>query len=470
MFAKSKADIIIYGGQAGGGKSFALVAEPLRHIKNPGFRGAIFRRTSEQITGGGGLWDEACKLYPIAEGTMRGGSHLDARFPSGASISFEHLQHEKTKYEHQGKQYAYLGFDEVTHLTQSQFLYMLSRNRSTCGIRPYVRCTCNPDATSWVKRWVDWWIDPATGFPIPERSGVIRFVVVVDGEPSFGDSPRELVDRFPNEGFNESDVLTFTFIPATLDDNPELVKRDPGYRARLKAQPRIERERLEKGNWNAHEGSLLDPDWFRRYELIHNTYRGTHRGQPLAVPVPSCRRFATIDTAGTSKERAAEARGDPPSHTAVAVWDYYHKANILFLAYVWRKQADWNELKIRVQSIIDEYRVPLALIENAHFGQALSLELKGVNKQLIPTVIPGMDDGSRGAKLERAIASGLLSRVEDGLLWIPGDDFAPWVREYFLELSTWDGLPKSTADQVDVSSHACYWTASTQARWGGVVK
>lgn len=149
-FLASEADIAILGGAAGGGKSFGLLMESLRHIGNMHFGGVIFRRTSPQITNEGALWDEAGKLYPLLGAAPRIGS-LQYEFPSGCSISFRHLQHEATVFDWQGAQVPFIGFDELTHFTKKQFFYMLSRNRSTCGVKPYIRATCNPDADSWVK-------------------------------------------------------------------------------------------------------------------------------------------------------------------------------------------------------------------------------------------------------------------------------------------------------------------------------
>ncbi len=95
------ADVLIYGGGAGGGKTWFLVAEPLRFKDDPNFRCAIFRRTFPQITGQGGIWDEANELYPKFGGVLREGNELDCKFPSGASVRFCHMQHEKDKYNYQ---------------------------------------------------------------------------------------------------------------------------------------------------------------------------------------------------------------------------------------------------------------------------------------------------------------------------------------------------------------------------------
>ena len=152
-FLSTPADIAIYGGAAGGGKSFALLMEPLRHITKPGFSAVFFRRNTTQIKNPGGLWDESLKMYggmltPTA-------SVLEWKHPvSGARLKLAHLEHETTVYDWQGAQISLICFDELTHFTKAQFFYMLSRNRSTCGVRPYIRATTNPDADSWVAEFI----------------------------------------------------------------------------------------------------------------------------------------------------------------------------------------------------------------------------------------------------------------------------------------------------------------------------
>jgi hypothetical protein len=188
-FLSSSADIAIYGGAAGGGKSWALLLEPLRHSENAQFGAVFFRRTTVQVRNEGGLWDESMKLYPLAGASPK--EHVLAwQFPSGASVSFAHLEHDKTVLNWQGSQIPLICFDELTHFSETQFWYMVSRNRSMCGVRPYIRATCNPDSDSWVAKFIEWWIDQDTGLPILERAGVIRWFVRVNNTLFWGDSPR----------------------------------------------------------------------------------------------------------------------------------------------------------------------------------------------------------------------------------------------------------------------------------------
>ena len=253
-FLATPADIAIYGGAAGGGKSWALLAEPLRHVHNPDFAAVIFRRTATQVRNQGGLWDEAARLYPQLGATARE-SALEWRFPSGARVRFAHLEHERTRYDWQGAQVPLIGFDELTHFSREQMLYLLGRNRSTCGVRPYVRATCNPDPDSFAAELVRWWIDPESGYPVPERSGAVRWFVNRDDEFHWADSPGELTDRFGPDARPKS----LTFIAASIFDNRILLEKDPGYLANLEALPRVERERLKAGNWlvRADAGSFF---------------------------------------------------------------------------------------------------------------------------------------------------------------------------------------------------------------------
>jgi predicted phage terminase large subunit-like protein len=257
-FLSSNADIAIYGGGAGGGKTFAIELEPLRHINNPGFECVILRRTSPEITKAGGLWDESQNIYPLAGGSPKV-SELSWIFPTGSRVGFGHIEHDKDLLRWHGAQIALIEFDELTTFTEKMFWYMFSRNRSTCGIRPYIRATCNPDGGSWVAELIAWWIDQDTGYPIPERSGVIRWFIRVNSRLIWADTPQELRKSHPG-----CEPKSLTFIPATLADNPTLLEKDPGYKANLMALAKHDQDRLLGGNWKSRpERGEFPVDWFK---------------------------------------------------------------------------------------------------------------------------------------------------------------------------------------------------------------
>lgn len=166
---------------------------------------------------------------------------------------FRHLERDESVHSWQGTEITLLCFDELTHFSEKQFFYMLSRNRSTSNIKPYVRCSCNPDADSWLATFIAWWIDQETGYAIPERSGKIRYMARINEELVWGNSPKEVVKAANDADYGveikESDVKSVSFVLSTINDNQVLLKADPGYMANLKALSIVERERLLYGNW-----------------------------------------------------------------------------------------------------------------------------------------------------------------------------------------------------------------------------
>jgi predicted phage terminase large subunit-like protein len=180
------------------------------------------------------------------------------RWPRSGRIKFAHLQFDNTVYDWQGAQIALICFDELTHFTAHQFF----RNRSICGVRPYIRATCNPDADSWVADFLAWWIDPETGLPIPERAGVLRYYIRIAGKIEWADRPEELMQYLPRPrdlppGFELPRPISVTFIPAKVFDNPALLRVNPDYLAWLLSLPLLERERLLAGNWKIRPAAGL---------------------------------------------------------------------------------------------------------------------------------------------------------------------------------------------------------------------
>lgn len=284
-FLETKADIAIFGGGAGGGKTFSLLMEPLRYV-NKRVSAVIFRRTTKQITNPGGLWDEASKIYPDANLHPRLSGFLDWKQSNGLSIKFAHMEHEHNKYDWQGSQIPIIGFDELTHFSMGQFFYMLSRNRSTSGLPGYIRATCNPDADSWVAKFIAWWIDQDTGFPIPERDGVLRWFIRDGDDIIWGDSKEELQSEYPDLAEFAKSV---TFIRSTIYDNKILMEKDPAYIANLKALDRVERARLMDGNWKvkAHAGTFFARTDFKIIETMPTGIEKTIRYWDRAATEPN---------------------------------------------------------------------------------------------------------------------------------------------------------------------------------------
>lgn len=259
----TSADISVYGGAAGAGKTFSLLMEPLRHIDNPRFGAVIFRRTYPQITNEGGLWDTSAEIYPLCGGIPKSAT-AEWIFPSGAKVKFAHMQYEDDRFQWDGAQIPFIGFDQLESFSFRQFFYMLSRNRSTCGVVPYIRATCNPDPDHWLRHFMAWWIDEKTGLPIMARSGVIRWFVILNNETHWADTKEELTVRFGKTTRPKS----FTFIPGNIRDNQILLTQNPEYLANLQALPQVDMERLLGGNWNVREtaGTILKRIWFEIVE------------------------------------------------------------------------------------------------------------------------------------------------------------------------------------------------------------
>jgi hypothetical protein len=168
---------------------------------------------------------------------------------------------EKDIYSHQGSQYAFIGFDEVQHFTWKQFRYLFSRNRTMTNIKPYIRCTCNPESGIWLREFIDWWIG-ADGFPIQERDGVLRYMYANGDKVSdivWGSSKEEVLQKTEGvieeiaERFNvnpETLIKSVTFIAGSLEQNIKLLENNPEYVANLMNLDEEEKMKLLYGNWN----------------------------------------------------------------------------------------------------------------------------------------------------------------------------------------------------------------------------
>lgn len=422
-FLASKADIVVYGGAAGSGKTAGLILEPIRHYKNGKFGAVMFRRSTVQIRNKGGLWDESLNFYPLLGATARAHT-LDWQFPSGATVSMRHLEHDKTVLNWQGAQISLICFDELTHFSEYQFWYMLSRNRSTCGVKPYIRATCNPDPNSflvsgqggWGSGLISWWIDE-DGLPILERSGVIRYFARVNDRIVMADTPGEVSEA---AGLSPDLVKSLTFIPAKIYDNKILLEKNPEYLANLQSQSYIDRERLLNGNWKiSADGGVILAKWLRHYNGAPHFSRIV-QSWDVAVKDNDLNSFSVCTTWGVASD------------------GYY-------LLDVWRRRVEYPEIKAAAIALYDKHRPQVVLIEDKASGQALIQELRRSTRIPILPIIP------RNDKVTRIKDVSVL--FESGRVLLPAR--AAWLADYTVELTT---FPLSAFnDQVDSTSQALHY-------------
>ena len=248
----------LYGGAAGGGKSDALLAEALRQVHIPHYRGLILRKTYPQLSE---LEDRSREMYKAAFPRARyNESKHFWKFPSGAKIYFGAMQHTKDRTNYQGKRYDFIAFDELTHFTYEEYSYLFSRNRpSGPGTRVYMRATANPGGIGhgWVKD---------------------RFITAAKPMTPI----KTEIDVHRPDGSTIKTVRKRIFVPSSVFDNKKLLQNDPNYIANLALLPEAEREALLYGNWDSFSGQVFS-EWINDSDHYDDRIR-THVINPFKVP------------------------------------------------------------------------------------------------------------------------------------------------------------------------------------------
>lgn len=252
LFHQCPADEILYGGAAGGGKSEALLEDAYKNaLQYPGCRIIMFRRTFPDL-------ERSLILRSRDKFDLRLAKYNEAKrrwmFKNGSIIEFAYMDKESDVYKYQGAEYDFIYWDELTHFTEYQYRYMISRLRGSKPIKRQIKAATNPGGVghAWVKaRFID----------IGE-SGKIHRPAPTDDEPVPG---------------------TRCFIPATVYDNKALLENDPDYLRRLESLPTQQRKQLKDGDWDSFEGMAFD-EWRRDIHVI----------KPFTIP-DTWKRFRAID-------------------------------------------------------------------------------------------------------------------------------------------------------------------------------
>ena len=281
---------VLYGGSAGGGKSYGLLADPMRYFGNTNFNGIILRRTNDELREL--IW-KSQEIYPKAyPGAKWQEKKSQWVFPSGARLWMTYLERDEDVLRYQGQAFSYIAFDELTqHSTPFAWNYMRSRLRTTDPELPlYMRATTNPGGPghSWVKRM---FIDPA---PAGKRFAATD---IETGEPMV----------YPETHEKAGQPLFYRrFIPASLKDNPYLMA-DGQYEANLLALPEMQRRQLLEGDWAIADGAA-----FPEFRAT------THICEPFDIPA-EWRRFRSCDY-GYSSYSAVHWFAIDPSYETLYVY------------------------------------------------------------------------------------------------------------------------------------------------------
>lgn len=269
---ESDAQIVFYGGHAGGGKTWWLQREALRHYANPLHRAALLRRTSKQARKPGSIWDSSTQMYQPFGARSRENS-LDHLFNSGATISIGGCEHNKNRFDYDGSQFSFIGFDQVEGFTEIMFWYIaLSRARTMSGIPTRIGATANPvhpkeETGGWLAVLLmrGGWIDEDTGYAIGEMSGCVKWFYRDRGDVHFFDTSDGAREQFFDKAARGVNPISMTFIEAKLADNKILEEADPRYRGNLEGLPWIDRKRLIGGNWKVSSagGGIFRRKWVR---------------------------------------------------------------------------------------------------------------------------------------------------------------------------------------------------------------
>ena len=251
--------ILVIGGAAGSGKTTIMNHLPLLVVDDPRTTVALYRETNPMLEDG--FWPNGRELWEnlpdwvdesIKPSTIRE-QKKEIILKNGARIKYKQCADPKqAKKDAQGQETTLYLLDEATQLDFDFTQYLMSRLRSRSKHFSRMVMSCNPDPDHPLRQLISWYIDEE-GYPIKERDGVVRYFYKVNGEEVWADSKEDLAEKtgIYDQKDWESKFLSFSFVSATIDDNPIMDEVNPTYRAWLEGLNPTDKARLLHGNWDA---------------------------------------------------------------------------------------------------------------------------------------------------------------------------------------------------------------------------
>lgn len=443
---------------AGGGKSFTCLTKNLDGIDDPNFRCTIFRRTQPELKRQGGLIDESKAIYKYDFDGEYKSQAMTWEFPSGAKISFAAINSDDDLGGWQGSQLVRVLIDEAAdRWTEKQVLFLLSRIRSAhCKVKSQMILTANPDINSFLRQWVDFCLDEE-GVPLPGTEHHIRWMVTLDNQVYWADSPEECYELHGKPrglinayGMSESEILaqpdatklfmpkSFRFIPTGVMDNPYLLPpRNMSYLASLLAQPYVNQLRFLKGSWTAREagsGYFLR-DWVQYVDKVPDDVVSRVRSWDFAGSEKTVSNKNPDATVGVKMSR--DRFGVYYIEDVVRIWERTDK---VLKTVVDTALADGID---DCQVTIPRDPAAAGMAANAFYVRTLAEH--GIAARSCVT-------SGHKSKLNRFKPFAAIA--ESGAVRIVNRN-APWVEPFLLELENFDGESKTLKDdQVDATSDA----------------
>jgi len=426
-------DVLLTGGGAGSSKSYTCLLKALKYIKDPAARVMIIRESYPTLKLSGGLVDESKGIYSHFGGVF-GVQALTWKFPNGATIQFSALPDNLGEW--QGLQATHMLVDEAAGFKESEILFLLSRLRSAkYKGHMNLTMTCNPDANSFLYKWVEYCLDPETGIPKSGTELIERYFVTINGKMCWGNSVEEL---FKEYGYGKElgvdfRPLKFRFIPMTIQDNPILLKNNPTYLSNLQSQPRVNQQRFLFGSWTARpEGSsFFDRSWLEVVEYPPINPQSKIRSWDLAASVPSEATPNPDWTAGVLMSRTREG--------------------VYYIEHVkrFRKQTDGVLNEIVETAKNDGLDIPVSIPRDTGSGgkSANDFFTRFLAEQGV--YVRSIQMSGHSSKINRF--KPFVSLAANGHVKIVRGD---WNEDFLNELEFFDGSRNIKDDQVDGTSDA----------------
>ena len=344
--------IVIYAGNRGNGKTHLILSKPLPFISLPEYRCVYMRKEIKDSTGAGGIVDASKGVFSQFGNYLESQANMVWKFASGARASF--MNYSSTIKEFldaiQGKEYAHIFIDEITQIAENKFNALFANLRTTYGIKTQIFGTCNADPDSWIAQLIEWWIDPETGYHIPERDGKERFFYQFGNtitESIWGDTREEVYELakdyiapFWDKGMDKHNspldvIMSISVFEGKMSENEYLMRSGGGggeYLGQLLKGSTEMKNRYARACWkklDIGDSVVSEADMIRFFETAPQT-DGT--------------KYASMDVAGEGKDKVT-----------LWIWNGNHITNV-YMAVGLKAKAlvEWTTRHLNMEKVAEK--------------------------------------------------------------------------------------------------------------------